>query len=118
MSSLSDYLFYFNLSELLAMTVLFAIVLATLHLEDNHFLALYKRIHYFYNYFCTFNYGCSYCDSIAVLYEQHSVKLNSLACLNVLQAVYEELLALFYLELLAFNFNNCVHFCLLYGYFP
>ena len=51
---LSDYLFNFNLSELLTMAITLTGVLATLHLEDNHLVALHERIHYFYYYLCTF----------------------------------------------------------------
>ncbi len=84
---LSDYLFNFNLSELLTMAVLLARVLATLHLEDNHLLALNQRVHYFYYYLCTCYGGCANLDSAVGIYEQHFVKLNSLACLHVLDVV-------------------------------
>ncbi len=106
---LSDYLFNFYLSELFAMAVLLAGVLAALRLEDNHFLALDKRVHYFYYYLCTFYGGCANLDSAVSIYEQHFVKLNSLACLHIFDMVNEEFLALLSLELLTLNFYNCVH---------
>ena len=76
-SSLSDYLFNFYLSELLTMTVLLARVLTTLHLEDDDLVALYQGVHYFYYYLCTFYGGCANLDSAVGIYEQHFVKLIS-----------------------------------------
>ena len=73
-SSLSDYLFNFYLSELLTMTVLLARVLTTLHLEDDDLVALYQGVHYFYYYLCTFYGGCANLDSAVGIYEQHFVK--------------------------------------------
>ena len=92
------------------MTVLLAIVLTTLHLEDDNLVALYERVHYFYYNFCTINSRCAYCDCALVVYEEHFVILNSLACFGIFDVVYEELLALFHLELLTVNFYDCVHF--------
>ena len=106
---LSDYLLDYYFSELLTMTVALARVLATLHLEYDDLVALYQRVHHFYYYFCTVYGGCANLDSAVGIYEQHSVKFNSLACLHVLDVVHEELLALLSLELLTLNFYNCVH---------
>ena len=87
------------------MTVTLARVLATLHLEDDDLVTLHQRVHYFYYYFCTFYGGCANLDSAVGIYEQHLVKLNSLACLYILDVMYEELLAFLGLELL--NLTKC-----------
>jgi len=116
---LSDYLLDYYFRELFAVSVLLAIVLAALHLEDNHLVALNERVHNFYYNLCTFYGGCAYLDSAVGIYEQHFVKFNSLAGFHVLDVVNEELLALLYLELLTLNFYNCVHLiCLYLGVFP
>ena len=92
------------------MTVALARVLATLHLEDNHLVALDERVHNFTYYFCTLYGGGTNLYCTVSIYEQYLVKFNSLACLHVLDVVHEELLALLGLELLTLNFYNCVHF--------
>ena len=99
--------YYF--SELFAVSVLLAIVLAALHLEDDDLVALHEWFHYFYYNFCTLYGGCANLDSAVSIYEQHFVKFNSLACLYILDVMYEELLALLGLELLTLDFYNCVH---------
>ena len=99
------------------MTVLLAIVLAALHLEDNHLVALHERVHNFYYYFCTLNGRCADSHCSVLVNEQHLVEFNSLAGLGVLHVVNEEFLALFDLELLTVNFYNCVHFNYLNGFF-
>jgi len=102
------------------MTVTRARVLATLHLENNHLVALNERVHNFTYYFCTLYGGGTYLDCTVSIYEQHLVKFNSLAGFDVLDVVDEELLALLGLELLTLNFYNCVHcfFYLYLGVFP
>ncbi len=107
---LSDYLFNFYLCELSAMTILLTIVLATLHLENDDLVTLYKRVHNLYYYLGTFYSWCAHCDSALFVYEEHFVKLNGLTSLYILDVVNEELLALGHLELLTVNFYNCVHY--------
>ena len=114
---LSDYLFNFNFRVLLTVTVLHAIALAALLLEDDNLLTLDECIHDFYYYLGTFNSRCTNCDCALVIDEQHLVKLNSLAGFGVLDAVHKQLCALLYLELLTVNFYNYVHFLLLYNGF-
>ena len=48
-------------------------------------------------------------SGIVFVNEQNLVELNSLTCLNILDVMYEELLALLSLELLTVNFYDCVH---------
>ena len=110
---LSDYLFNFYLCELGAVTILLAIVLATLHLENDDLVTLNKRIHYFYYYLGTFYSWCTHCDNSFFIYEEYLVKLNGLALFGILQTVYKEFLALFNLELLTVNLYNCVHYLLI-----
>ena len=92
------------------MTVALTRVLATLHLEDDDLVTLHQRFHYFTHYFCSLYGRSTYLHCTVSIYEQHLVKFNSLACLNILDVVHEELLALLGLELLTLNFYNCVHF--------
>ncbi len=96
------------------MTVALTRVLATLHLEYNHLVTLYEWVDYFTYYLCSLYGRSTYLYCTVSIYEQHLVKFNSLACLNILDVVHEELLTLLGLELLTLNFYNCVHllFCL------
>lgn len=103
-------MFNSNLRELLAMTILFTIVLAAFHLEDDYFVTFDKRIVYLYNNFCSLDNGCADFDGAVIVYEQYFVKLYGLTGFSVLDVVYEELLAFFYLELLAVDAYDCVHF--------
>ena len=102
------------------MTVANAIVLTTLHLENDDFVTLYEWVHYFTHYFGTLYCWSTYLYCTVSIYEQYLVKFNSLASLNILDVVNEELLALLGLELLTLNFYNCVHFAfnLYLGFFP
>ncbi len=86
------------------MTILLAIVLATLHLEDDDLVTLHERVHNFYYYLCPINSGCA--DGYCSLF----VELNSLTSLYILDVMHEELFALLSLELLTVNFYDCVHF--------
>ena len=96
------------------MTIALARVLATLHLKDNHLLALDERVQHFTHYFCTLYGGGTNLDCTVSIYEQYFVKFNSLACLYILDVVHEELLTLLGLKLLTLNFYNCVHFAFLF----
>ena len=102
------------------MTVALARVLATLHLEDNHLVALNERVNNFTNYLCSIYGGSTNLYCAVSIYEQHFLKFNSLASLGILNVVDEELLALLGLELLTLNFYNCVHcfFVCILGVFP
>ena len=99
------------------MTVALARVLAALHLEHNHLVALHERVDNFTHYFCSLYGRSTYRHCTVSIYEQHLVKFNSLAFLGILDVVNEELLALFYLKLLTLNVYNCVHlFIVLKGF--
>ena len=100
------------------MTILLAIVLTTLHLEDDDLVTLYEWVHNFYYYFCTFYSGCTDSDCAVIVNEQNLVELNSLACLYILNVMYEELLALLSLKLLTVNFYDCVHYFLYKRFSP
>ena len=92
------------------MTVALTRVLATLHLENDDLVTLYKRFNHFTHYFCSVYGGSTYLHCTVSIYEQHLVKFNSLTSLGILDVVHEELLALLGLELLTLNFYNCVHY--------
>ena len=85
------------------MTIACTRVLAALHLEDNHLVALNERVNNFTNYLCSVYGGSTYLHCTVSIYEQHLLKFNSLAGFHVLDVVNEELLALFYLKLLTLN---------------
>ncbi len=107
---LANNLFNFYLCELLAMTVLLAIVFAALHLENNDLVAFNQRFHNFHYYFCSFYGRCSYGNGTFVVNEKHFLKFYGLAFLNLFQVVYEKFLTGFSLKLLTVDFYNCVHF--------
>ena len=69
------------------MTVLLAIVLAALHLEDNHLVALYERLLHFGYYFGTLYGWCTYRHGSVHIYEQNLVKLYGLTFFSVLYMV-------------------------------
>ena len=99
------------------MTVLLAIVLAALHLEDDYRVTLYEWVHYFYYYFCTHYSWCTDSDCAVFVNEQNLVELNSLTCLNILDVMYAELLAVLSLELLTVNLYDCVHLIIYINWF-
>ncbi len=91
------------------MTVLLAIVLSALHLEDNDLVAFYERIDNLAYYFGTFYGRCTYLYCSFIVDKQYLVELNSLAFLSILDVVDEQFLALLCLELLTVNLYDCVH---------
>ena len=109
-------MFNFNLCELSAMTILLAIVLATLHLENDDLVTLYKWVHNLTYYFSAIYGRCANLYCSIVIHEQYLLKLNSLAFLYVLHVVDEELCSFCSLKLLTVNFYNCVHYFLLNGF--
>ncbi len=94
------------------MTVALARILAALCLEHDNLVALNKRVNNFTYYLCTLYGRCAYLHCTVSIYEQYLVKFNSLAFLNILDVVNEELLAFLGLKLLTLNVYNYVHFCL------
>ena len=106
---LSDYLFNFYLRVLLAVTILHAIALAALLLEDDNLLTLDECVHDFYYYLGTIYSRCTDCDCALIVDEQHFVEFNSLAGFCVLDTIHEKLRTLLNLKLLTVNFYNCVH---------
>ena len=94
----------------MAITIQLAIALAALLVEDQDLVALYEGGLYFAYYLGSLNGGGTNGHVAVVLNEQHLFKFNSLAVLYIVHVVHEELLALFGLELLTVNLNDCVHF--------
>ena len=94
---------------MLTMTVQLAIALAALLVEDKNLVALNKRANYFADHLSTFYHGSTHGDGTFVVYQQHSLKFNSLLSLCVLDVLDKELLAGFCLELLTVNLYDCVH---------
>ena len=94
----------------MAITIQLAMSLATLLVEDEDFVTLDERRLHFAYYLGALYGGDAYGHVAVVFNEQHLLKFNSLAVLYMLHVVHEELLALFGLELLTVNLNDCVHF--------
>ena len=107
---LSNDLFDFQLSVLMAITIELAVALAALLVEHEHLVALDELFQNFANYFCALHTGSTYGYRAVVIDEQHFLKFNSLAYFCFVQTVYEEALACFCLELLTVNLYDCVHF--------
>ena len=76
------------------MTVLLAIVLAALQLEDDYLVTLYEWVHNFYYYFCTLYSWGTDSDCAVFVNEQNLVELNSLTCLYILDVMYVAMRAL------------------------
>ncbi len=92
------------------MAVLFAAVLATLHLEYDDFFTFYQWLKHFTHYFGAIYGRSAHFHGSLIVYEEHFLKLNRLAFLCILDMMHEQFLALFSLELLTVDFYNCVHF--------
>ena len=83
------------------MTVLLAIVLAALHLEDDNLVTLNEWVHNFYYYLCSIYSRGTNCDITLVVYEKYLVKLNSLTSFYIFEVVYENSLEELILRFLA-----------------
>ena len=115
---LSNYFLDSQFGELLTMAVQLAVALATLLVEDEHLVTLYQGRNYLSNNLGALDFGSTYGDGTVVVYQQHSLKLNSLAGLGTINVVYEKLLTGFRAELLTVNLYDCVHclICLFNGF--
>ena len=102
--------FYLNLCELLTVTVLLLIVLAALLVEDDYLVALYERCLYFCNDLGALYGGGTYGDCSFVVNKKYVLKLYFLSGLGAREVMDEHRLVCLYLELLALNLNNSVHF--------
>ncbi len=105
-------------SELVTITVEFAVAFATLFVENEHLFAFYERRDDFANHFGSFYYGSAHGDVTFVVYQQYCLKFNSLAAFCCRHVVDEELFAFLSLELLTVNLYDCVHFKLYKRFFP
>ena len=92
------------------MTVQATIVFATTFLENDNVLTFYERIFNLANHSCTFNGRCAYSNGTVGVDEKNFVEFNSIAlfCL-IAEILNEQFFAVFGLELLSFDFYNCVH---------
>ena len=98
------------LCEQLAMAVFAAIALAALFLEDDDMFTLEHGGQYLAYYLCTVNCGCAYFYVTVGINEQHVAEFYCIALLGVAEVLNIQILACFGLELLSFDFYNCVHF--------
>ena len=110
MMCLDYYLFYFDFCELLAVTVLLLEVLAALLVEYDNFVTLYERCLYFGNDLGSFYGGSAYGDCAFVVNKKHVFELYFLSGLYSREVVNKHYLVCLYLELLALNLNNSVHY--------
>ena len=92
------------------MAVLAAIAFAALLLEDDHFVALYKRSENLADYLCPLEGGCANLYFVVGLSEENTVEFNCVAFFCLLTEIenIQELFS-FSFELLSLNFYNCVH---------
>ena len=109
---LSNYFLDSQLSELLTVTIQLAIALTTLLVEDEYLVTLYQGTYYLCYDLSALDSGSTYGDSAVVVYQQHSLKLNSLAGFGTNDVVNEEFLTSFRAELLTVNLYDCVHYLL------
>lgn len=92
------------------MAVLAAIAFATLLLEDDNFFTFHEGTFYLANYFCPFYGRSADLNGTVLVNEEHAVKLDRLAFLDILaQEVNIQELVLFCLELLSLNLYDYVH---------
>ena len=92
------------------MAVFTAIAFATFLFENDYFVAFHEGFDYLAGYFGAFYSRCAYSYIAVSVYEEHFVKADSLALLNlVAEMVYIQILAFFGFELLSFDFYNSVH---------
>ena len=99
-----------DFAELLAMTIELAIALTTLLVEDKYLVALDQRRDDFAYDLSTSHYRRTYSDSTVLIYEKDLVEFYYCATLCTLDVVNEEATALFYIELLALNVYDDVHY--------
>ena len=107
---LSDDLLDQDFAELLAVAIELAIALTALLVEDEYLVALYKRRDDFAHDLSTSHYRRTYSDSTILVYEEDLVEFYYCATLSTLDVVNEEATALFYVELLALNVYDDVHY--------
>lgn len=106
---LSYYVFDHNFGELLAMAVFAAIALATLLLEDNHFVTLYERLFNLTYNFSALYQGCAYFYLSIYVAQQHAVKLHLCAFFSVFDVLDIQIAVFLCLELLSLDLNDYVH---------
>ena len=92
------------------MTVELAVALTTLLVEDEDLVTLHEGSDDFANHLSTFHNGGTDSDSTILVYEEDLVKFYYCATLCTLNVVNEEATALFYIELLALNVYDDVHY--------
>ena len=96
------------------MAIQLTISLATLLMEDEHFVTLHQGSNYLGYNLGALNLGSTYGDGTVVVYQQHSLKLNSLTGFRPHNVVYEKFFSGFRAELLTVNLYDCVHFLFVY----
>ena len=98
-----------HFGELLTVTVQAAVTLAATLFEHEHLVTLYEGLQHFTLDFCAI-YGGGADGYIAVyVKQQYFVKVYGIALLHVAEMMNIQELAFFGLELLSFDFYDCVH---------
>lgn len=92
------------------MTILHTVILTAFHLEHHYLVALNEWVNHLSDNLCAFHCRRADCYGTVVVDEQHTVELNSLAGLNILDVIDKKLFACLCLELLTVNLYDCVHF--------
>ncbi len=114
---LCNYVFDHDLREVLAMAVETTIAFATFLLEDDYLVAFYEGTFYLANYFGSLYGGSAYLDGTVGVYEQDAVEYDLFTLfLLVAEIVYIQELSGLGLELLSFDFYDCVHLkCIIFN---
>jgi len=101
--------FNYYVGQILTVTIQFAITFTTFLVEDKDFVAAALVIEHFANHFSALNVGSAHFYFTLVVQQQHVLKLNGCAFLELVHTIDEQFLASLYSKLLAFHFYNCVH---------
>lgn len=110
MNFLSVNIFNHHFGEELTVAVFTAIAFATLLFEDDYFFTFYEVLEYLASHVCTF-YGRRTDFNVAVgIDEKHFVEYDLVTLLGFFAEVVDvQIFAFFGLELLSFDFYDCVH---------
>ena len=91
------------------MSVETTIALAALLLEHEHFVTLYEGLEHFTLYLGAFYCGCAYCHVAVCVQEKNFLEAYGVTLLYVAKVMNIQELAFLGLELLSFDFYDCVH---------
>ena len=113
---LSYYVFDYDFGELLTVTVLAAIALAALLLENDYLVTFHEGILNLANNFSALYGGCAYLHIAVNVGEEYVVELQGVAFLDAFDVLDIQETVLLGLELLSFDFYDNVHLNAVFKY--